>query len=246
MKSSSIFFLKCFPPVMKNLTVAGSRPAFNDELPYLSMASPDYNTAGGMLNGHGVGIAMAAIFAGIALVVAFAASDGAIFGQNFSSASDNSPVIDSETDDAAVLSRDAFDEGSDASAPPESGADSATLSEEERRLRVIKDFPLSLSDRIFVNVDHDRDDEEQPADDAPEDEQDNTEQQGDDQTDDSSGEGSSGEDSDSGSGNGSGSDNSGSGSNSTGSQGNSTNTQGPSENPDGGNSTSVETSVSLG
>lgn len=118
------------------------------------MAAPDDDTsngAGGMLNGHGVGIAMIAIFVGMALVVAFAASDGAIFGLNFTSATDNNaPVIDSDTGDAGVLSRDAFDEGSSEEGAPQSDADSsvasappqrsATLSEDERRLLAMSDF----------------------------------------------------------------------------------------------------------
>lgn len=126
--------------------MAGSRPAFNDKQPYLPMAAPEDNAehTGGKLGGYGVGIAMIAIFVGMALVVAFAASDGAIFGQNFQPApSDDVPVSDSGAEDAVALSSDAFDEGSDVgssspTAPPSEG--DAMLSEEERRLLAMKDF----------------------------------------------------------------------------------------------------------
>lgn len=68
------------------------------------------NGDGGPLNGHGVAVAMVAIFAGMGLVVAFAASDGAIFGMNVSSSPDNNPpVVDSDASGANVISRDAFD-----------------------------------------------------------------------------------------------------------------------------------------
>ncbi|MGI0049635.1 MAG: hypothetical protein ACREAW_08840, partial [Nitrososphaera sp.] len=100
------------------------------------------NGDGGMLRGHGIAVALVAIFVAMALVVAFAASDGAIFGLNSSSpAGDNAPAIDSDAGGAEVLPREAFDE--DSGSAPQSGADthaasapeqSATLSPEERRL----------------------------------------------------------------------------------------------------------------
>lgn len=110
------------------------------------MAAPEDKTQHtGKMNGHGVGLAIIAIFAGMALVVAFAASDGAIFGQYFHSApSDNVPISDSNAEDTVALARDAFNEGSDANSisatapPPE---DSVTLTREERRLLAMKDFP---------------------------------------------------------------------------------------------------------
>jgi hypothetical protein len=47
--------------------VTDSRPAFNDKQSYLTMSAPDDDTsnhAGGIMNGHGVGIALVAIFVG--------------------------------------------------------------------------------------------------------------------------------------------------------------------------------------
>ena len=175
------------------------------------MAAPDDNNpAGGILNGHGVGIAMAAIFVGTGLVVAFVASDGTIFGLNFrSTAGSGTSVNDNNVDsgNANSLSRDLFDEGSSgdinakASPSPTSGESAAitpseqnstTLSEEQRQLLAISNFhwdsiagkyitsnkytvdkiqqdftkqkpadpetePLALSDKVVVNVDRNRD-----------------------------------------------------------------------------------------
>lgn len=128
------------------------------------MAAPDWNNSNGMLNGNGVGIALAAIFVGVALAVAFIASDGAIFGQIFQSAPSNTgPANDSGTNPAAadgeatVTSRDVFNQGSgddvpdsvslsDASRndalPGEQEANSVTHAE-QRQLLAIKNFPWS-------------------------------------------------------------------------------------------------------
>jgi hypothetical protein len=86
------------------------------------MSAPDGSAANGnpgILNGHGVAIAMIAIFAGMGLVVAFAASDGAIFGINSSlGPNNNGPVVDNDTGGADVISRDAFDEETDEESAP--------------------------------------------------------------------------------------------------------------------------------
>jgi hypothetical protein len=139
------------------LTVADSRRAFNDEQPYLAMSAPHDSAAngdGGMLKGHGIAVALVAIFVGMAMVVAFAASDGAIFGLNSSSpAGSTAPVIDSGADGAEVLSRDTFEDSGTESAS-QSGADKsagsappeqdATLSPEERRLLTMRNFSWDL------------------------------------------------------------------------------------------------------
>jgi hypothetical protein len=117
------------------------------------MSAPQDSAAngdGGMLRGHGIAVALVAIFVGMALVVAFAASDGAIFGLNSSSpAGDNPPIVDSDAGGAEVLPREAFDEDSSRANTPQSGADtnsasapgqSATLSPEERRLLAMRNF----------------------------------------------------------------------------------------------------------
>jgi hypothetical protein len=108
------------------------------------------NGDGGMLRGHGIAVALLAIFLGMAMVVAFAASDGAIFGLNSNSpAGDNTPVIDSDAGGAEVLPKDEFDEDSGRESAPQSGADtnavsapeqSTTLSPEERRLLAMRNF----------------------------------------------------------------------------------------------------------
>jgi hypothetical protein len=76
------------------------------------MAAPDGNIVNsdvGTLGGHGVAVALLAIFVGMGFVVAFSASDGAIFGLNSSSApGNNAPVTESEDGGADVLSRDVF------------------------------------------------------------------------------------------------------------------------------------------
>jgi hypothetical protein len=123
------------------------------------MAAPDDNTAnraGGILNGHGVGIALAAIFVGMGLVVTFVASDGAIFGLNFrSTAGDRVPASSPDTRNGDVLSSDVFDKGSgdpaaNALSQPSTGSSSVvnepperspTLSEDEKQLMAMRDFP---------------------------------------------------------------------------------------------------------
>ena len=120
------------------------------------MSAPHDSAAkgdGGMLRGHGIAVALVAIFVGMAMVVAFAASEGAIFGLNSSSpAGDTAPVTDSGADGAEVLSRDVFEDsgregaqsGADksaGSAPPEQDA---TLSPEERRLLAMRNFSWDL------------------------------------------------------------------------------------------------------
>jgi hypothetical protein len=120
------------------------------------MAAPEDNVehTGGKLGGHGVGIAMIAIFAGMAFVVAFAASDGAIFGQNFQSApSEDVPVSDSGAGDAVTLSRDAFDDGPAANnnaASTLSPQDRVTLSAQERALLALNDFPWDLIAESYI------------------------------------------------------------------------------------------------
>jgi hypothetical protein len=100
------------------------------------MAAPDDNTgngAGGMLNGHGVGTSMAAIFVGMGLVVAFVASDGAIFGLNFSSATDNgAPVAENDVGNAGIVSEDVFDERpeEESAAPPDTESNAASIRSE--------------------------------------------------------------------------------------------------------------------
>lgn len=150
------------------------------------MASPG-GASGGVLRGHAVAFALVAIFAGVALAVGYAASDGAIFGLNSSSAG-GLPGNDSGAGGATVISSDSFDAAdaqaapSEGDAPPESGM---TLTEEQRRLLAMRDFPwnslagghvastqdlmdrsrpvdpgtepLALSDEVVVNVERDRD-----------------------------------------------------------------------------------------
>jgi hypothetical protein len=134
------------------------------------MAAPDDSTAngaGGILNGHGVGIALAAIFVGMGLVVTFVASDGAIFGLNFrSSAGDRVPASSPDTRNGDVLSSDVFDKGSgdpaaNASSQPGTGSSSVVnkpperspnLSEDERQLMAMRDFPWdSIVGRYIVS-----------------------------------------------------------------------------------------------
>lgn len=220
------------------------------------MSAPDGSNAGGMLNGHGVGVAMIAIFVGVGLVVAFVASDGAVFGLNFGSASDNAPARDAGS--AGVLSRNAFDEESGTgSATPERGA---TLSEEESGLLAMSNSSwdsiavrhiassqdklaqpgtelASLSDRIATDVDRDEDDPE--VIDTPADEEEPQDDTGQDNS--GSGSGSGGQ-SGSGNGGGSGSGSNSTGTNSTGSGGSS----GSSGSDGGSNSTGMEASVSIG
>lgn len=198
------------------------------------MAAPEDNTDNGgegMLKGHGVGVAIVVIFAGMALVVAAAASDGAIFGLDLGSVDNNAPVI-SDAGSAGAVSRDVFDEGSGvASTQPESNS---TLSEEEKQLLAISDFPwnsiagkyissqdildrfsqpkpvqpepepLFLNDEILVDIDRDR--AEAPADVSIVDQRDENEQLPD------GGQGEQQENPDSSGGGPSGEDNSGSGS----------------------------------
>jgi hypothetical protein len=122
------------------------------------MAVPEdnINQARGMLNGHAVAIAMAAIFVGTGLVVAFVASDGTIFGFNFRpTAGSGTPASDNNVDSGNMnaVSRDLFDEGSSAGttakaaqspasatssgAPPEH---SSTLTDEQNQLLGISNF----------------------------------------------------------------------------------------------------------
>ena len=111
-----------------------------------AMAEPEDSLAK-RLGGHAVGIAMITIFAGMALVVAFAASDGAIFGQNLQPAASNSvPVGDGA---GAAVSSDEFDAPNADMDPAEGGttASEVTLSEEERQLLSLSDFPWDSVDK---------------------------------------------------------------------------------------------------
>jgi len=106
-----------------------------------------FDGSGGILRGHGVAIAMVAIFAGMGLMFAYAASDGAIFGMNSSSIPyNNPPVANSNEGGPNVVSGD-FDEqeNADTSAPPESNVASTpessnTLSDEERQLLAMSNY----------------------------------------------------------------------------------------------------------
>jgi hypothetical protein len=105
-----------------------------------AMAEPEDSLAK-RLGGHAVGIAMIAIFAGMALVVAFAASDGAIFGQNLQPAASSSVPVSDGT--GAAVSSDEFDAPNADTGPAEAEtpASEVTLSEEERQLLSLSDFP---------------------------------------------------------------------------------------------------------
>jgi hypothetical protein len=110
-----------------------------------------------MFNGHGIAIAMVAIFVGMGLVVATLASDGAIFGLDLNSGSDKGePIFDSDTG-AGALSGDAFNEGSDAASNLTSKPTqrSAALSEEERGLLAIGNFPWDSIAMQYVNSSQD-------------------------------------------------------------------------------------------
>jgi hypothetical protein len=240
------------------------------------MSAPDDDTsshAGGIMNGHGVGIALVAIFVGVALVVAFAASDGAIFGMNFSSVSDNnSPINDGDAGGPGVLSRDVFDEGSAEESAPRSNSSSAAGTAERgpalQTPALLGAEPLDMSDRIFVGVTRDRAeiiDIETPIDTPPANDDEEEPQEGGSQQEDSSGSGNdggqpdeTGNEGNSGSGsNSTGSNSTGSnstGTNSTGSNStgtNSTSDEGPSGSESGGDSSSgegsgIEASISIG
>lgn len=103
------------------------------------MTAPDDYASGGILHGHGMTFALIAFFVGMPLVVAFATSDGQIFGLNFSPAPGGSlPVSDGSAGGAAVISRDAFEDGETTPSQPDPARQSGTtLSEEERELLAI-------------------------------------------------------------------------------------------------------------
>jgi hypothetical protein len=119
----------------------------------------------GVLNGQGVGIALAAIFVGVALLVAYAASDGALFAQPSSPAETGqkqdattpAPVTSSE---ATVFSRDAFDkEQTNIAAKPPSQPQQETAnaaSNTEQELLAIKNFPWSSVSGEYVKDSQER------------------------------------------------------------------------------------------
>jgi hypothetical protein len=119
-------------------------------------AHADNNTrrSGGVLSGQGVGIALAAIFVGVALAVAYIASDGALFAQPSSQlpgdagqkqgTANHTPSTSSE---ARVISRDAFDkEPINAVKPPlqpQQERTSTAASNTKQELLAIKNFQWS-------------------------------------------------------------------------------------------------------
>lgn len=120
------------------------------------MAARDDNKdhrSSGMLNGQGVGIALAAIFIGVALLVAYAASDGALFAQPSSPAEtdqkhDAATPAPATSSEATVISRDAFDKESTSVAAkppsqPQQETTNAAASDTEQELLAIKNFPWS-------------------------------------------------------------------------------------------------------
>jgi hypothetical protein len=94
----------------------------------------------------------------MALVVAYAASDGTIFGLNSNSVQGSYTTVNNSNTGGAVISSDTFDEVSqfvDSNSPPETNvtlSEEATLSEEERRLLAMSDFPWdSVAEHYIIS-----------------------------------------------------------------------------------------------
>jgi len=109
--------------------------------------------ASGILCGHGVAFALAAIFCGMALVVAYAASNGAIFGMSEQpEAAGGAPA---DRVEPSVTSRDSF-EGS-ANAPAQDTTEtqalesSTALTEDQRELLAMRDFRWDSVARQYVS-----------------------------------------------------------------------------------------------
>lgn len=128
------------------------------------MSAPDFNGSGGVLRGHGVAFALIAIFAGMAIVVAYAASDGAVFGVNSNlTPSSDIPVSNNGTAGATVISRDIFENNETVPVEPKASitlepesqiipTEQNELSQEERRLLAISKFPWeSIADRYIAS-----------------------------------------------------------------------------------------------
>ena len=123
------------------------------------MAAHDDNNArrsGGVLSGQGVGIALAAIFVGVALAVAYVASDGALFAQPSSQLPADTGQkqgtanhTQSTSSEAKVISRDALDkEPVNAVAKPplqpqQQERTNTAASDTKQELLAIKNFPWS-------------------------------------------------------------------------------------------------------
>gem|GEM_PF-4539014 len=134
------------------------------------MAMPDDNNgnrSSGVLNGQGVGIAIIAIFVGVALAVAYFASHGALFAQSSApSPADTGhqhgvTVPAPETSSVAtVISRDVFDKEpsntiANSTLQPQEGNTSA-MSDAKQELMAIKDFPWSSVSGKYVNDSQER------------------------------------------------------------------------------------------
>jgi uncharacterized membrane protein YgcG len=127
----------------------------------LSMSASEGGASGGALRGQGVAVALVAIVAGMALVVAYAASDGAIFGLNANPSSSSPDNGQPASSGATVISRDAFDEENAPSQPEENDSGipppkpGATLSEEESKLLAMSDYPWDSIAGGYVASNHD-------------------------------------------------------------------------------------------
>lgn len=126
------------------------------------MSSPAHHASGGALQGHGVAFALIGIFAGMALIVSYADSDGTIFGQNSNPAQGSRAPINGSNIGGAVISSDGFDEVSpqseDSAPPPEPSSALSrerTLSEEEKRLLAMSDFSWNRAAELYVTSNQD-------------------------------------------------------------------------------------------
>jgi hypothetical protein len=122
------------------------------------MAARDDNNAhrsSGVLSGQGVGIALAAIFVGVALAVAYVASDGALFAQPSSQSpagtgqkQETANHTSTTSSEAKVISKDALDKepvNAVAKPPlqPQQERTNTAASDTKQELLAIKNFPWS-------------------------------------------------------------------------------------------------------
>ena len=106
------------------------------------------DTSGGAFRGQGVAVALIAITAGMALVVTYAASDGAIFGLNVNPVSSPNNGHAASNDEATAISREVFDDEENAASQSEESSSSiptpksiSTRTEEESELLAISNYP---------------------------------------------------------------------------------------------------------